>query len=235
LAQFVSDPAVRLLILPADPTTFIVRFDRDFWSWWGEDRQNPFLGAQRTIWGTQSTPTADAAVTFNRRGDTKWEWESFLALHRHGGLEAVLGEYGARSWKEDEASERAFWLTEIVGRSWVALELYAEVVDRFELIGPWEITLAMVNTRNAQLGNLATGWKDIGDWWPSERPRCPEPNLLLRREIDSWPDNSGRQDLAFSLGEQIEDSWGMSNRRFLINPDREGGGSFDPSRYTGAG
>lgn len=236
LAQFVTDPGVRLLVVPPDPAASLVHLDSGFWTWWSEERQNPFLGAQRTIWGTQTTPTSDAAVTFNRRGDAKWDWESFLALHRNAALEVVLGGYGVRSWTaETDVSERAFWLTEIVGRTWVALELYAEVIERFEVEGPWELTLAMLNTLNAQLGNVATGWRDIDGRWPSERPRCPEPNVFLRREIEIWPDAPGRQDLAFALGSQIEDSWGMTSRRFLIHPDHEGAGSFDPTRYRGAG
>jgi hypothetical protein len=236
LAARTPDPGVRLLILPSDPQKDLVGFNSSFWEWWMQERDNPFPGAPRTIWGTESTPTVDAAVTLSRYSDSKWEgWEYFLALHRSGALEVVLGPLGARSWSKDEQDFRAFWLSEIVGRAWAMFSFYSEVLERYNITGPFEVTAALVNTLHAQLGNVATGWRDLDNWWPTSSPLCPEPNVLIRREVEQWP--SGHEDvqgLAFSIGERVEDAWGSKDRRFLIAPKREGEGTFDPSRYRGS-
>ena len=236
LARRVADPGVRLLILPPDPGASILDFDAPFWEWWTQERENPFEGAPRTRWGTQTTPTLDAAATFDAGGDSKWErWASFIALHRSSALETVWGRSGASTWtSKDGKEQRAFWLTEIVGRLWVALDLYAEVIERLSSIGPWEVSVALIGTNEAQLGNVATGWKEIDGWWPGESPRCPETNVLIRHEVSSWPDADGRQRLAFRIGAQIEDTWGVTDRRFLVHPKHEGAGAFDPSRYRGS-
>jgi hypothetical protein len=234
LADRVLDPGVRLLILPADPSDMIVRFDSALWEWWNEEREGPFE-AYQTSWGVETTPTVEAAVTFSRTGDSKWDgWNHFLALHRNGALEAALGGLAANSWAEHDQEQRAFSLVEIVGRAWVMFALYASVIERFKASGPWEVSVALVNTQNAQLGNVATGWRDIDDW-RQRAPRCPERNIMIHREFTSWPDESGQQALAFFVGEQIEDAWGSTDRRFLIAPGREGEGKFDASRYRGSG
>lgn len=97
LAAHVEDAGVRFLVFPADPERSRIQFDGDFWEWWMEDRPNPFEGAAPTAWGNQSTPTAHAAVRYNQRNG-KWNWSSYLALHRHGGLEFGLGEEGEAEW-----------------------------------------------------------------------------------------------------------------------------------------
>ena len=233
LAAHVEDVGVRFLVLPSDPERSVASFETDFWEWWMEDRPNPFEGAAATDWGIQSTPTAHAAVRYNQRSG-KWNWGSYLALHRHGGLEFGLGEEGAAEWggRQENEVHRVFFLTTIVGRVWVAMSLYADVLARFgDVEGPWEVTLGLLRTKDALLGNVAAGWKDIGDWWPGEPPRCPDPNLLFRAEIDSWPDKDGQREQAFQFGGMIEDAWGVKDRRWLISPQHPDGGTFDVSRY----
>lgn len=78
LARLSSDANVRLLILPADPAGVAAAFDDDFWNWWMEDRDNPFEGAHRTDWGSESVPTHDAAVRFDRRRTDQWAWDDYL-------------------------------------------------------------------------------------------------------------------------------------------------------------
>lgn len=233
IARFVEDPGVRLLILPSDPEASIVTFGGAFWRWWQEERSNPFEGATPTIWGNQFTPTVGAAVIYERNGQGRWNWSHYLALHRSGALEFVLGSLGVSEWqaRSEERQERGFMLVTIVGRLWVTLERNVEVVTRFGLAGPWELTLALTRTEGAMLGNVAAGWKDLNGWWPGEAPRCPEPGLLVRREIDEWPDPDGRKRLAFEIGSVIEDAWGVKDRRFLAGEKQEGAGEFDVSRY----
>jgi hypothetical protein len=124
---------------------------------------------------------------------------------------------------------RVFWLVRIVGRLWAALHLYREVVARFDIVGPWECSVALVKTRGANLGNFGSGWAEYPD--PRANPRaCSEPNLLSRRELIKWPGPDETRTLAFGFGAWIEDSWGMQCRRFLAHSGPLAGG-FDGARY----
>jgi hypothetical protein len=237
LARHAPQVHVRFLILPADPEATIAEFDEAFWEWWMGDRPNPFEGASITNWGEEAKPEASAAVRLQRwRGDP-WSWDSYLALHRSGGLEFGLGSAGSVTWHiRDQADEiRVFLLTTIVGRIWWVLAQFREVIDRYELQQPWEVTLALRDSHMSVLGNVAAGWAEPNETYPfEEAPRCPDPNVLIVRELAEWPDAKGAQALAFSVGANIEDAFGFSKRRFLarLEPDA---GAFDTSRYRSGG
>ena len=232
LASHVEGAGVRFLVLPADPDLSLVNFDGDFWDWWVEPRPNPFEGASSTGWGNQSTPTAHASVRYQQRSG-KWNWNSCIALYRHGALEFVLGDEGVSVWRgQDGEQHRGFSLTTIVGRVWVALDLYGQVIKRYAAIGgPWEINLAFMGTKGTLLGNVAAGWRDFDDWFHRDQPLCPDSGLHFRVEIDSWPDTDGQRSVAFELGGMIEDAWGIKDRRWLIHQGHAGAGEFDVSRY----
>ena len=69
--------------------------------------------------------------------------------------------------------KRIFRLVGIVGRLWSALDLYREAVERFEINGPWECSVALLGTSGSMLGNFATGWAEYPD--PDANPlSCPE-------------------------------------------------------------
>lgn len=131
----------------------------------------------------------------------------------------------------NEQGTRVFFLTTIVGRVWWSLALYAEIVNRYELLGPWEVNLAFRETEGTVLGNVAAGWAEPAELWPGEPSTCLEPNVLLTSETEAWPsDRDEVQSLAFELGGRIEDAWRVRQRRFLsrIDPDI---GTFDVSQY----
>jgi hypothetical protein len=59
-------------------------------------------------------------------------------------------------------------------------------------------------------------------WWPGLRairgqggPRCPDPNVLIVREVLDWPDPESQRSLAFDIGANIEDAFGFRHRRFF--------------------
>lgn len=232
LATLAPEACVRFLILPGDPDSVsIPEFDSSFWEWWGRERPNPFQG-RPTDWGPQRKPTVDAAVRYRPSNSERWRWDTYLAVHRSGAMEFGLGEEGSGRWAQTgEQERRGFFLVSIVGRVWVAVQLYGEVLNQYEIEGPWEVSLAFRETIGALLGNVATGWKDFHEWFPREAPTCPHPNLLVRREVLSWPTGDGPRDLVFAIGAAVEDAWGITDRRFLIHPERPGAGEFDVSRY----
>lgn len=223
LSNRVSEPSVRLLVLPDDPEADLISFDNDLWNWWLENRESPATQRQ-TQWGLRYEPTPTAAVRYDQGPGELWE--DYLALHRHGGLEMELGRHATYSWDE----RRAFRLIHIVGRIWTALDLYQEVIERFGVSGPWEVSLALRDTQGAVLGNVAEGWENPGSGFADEVIVCIEPGLLTRREIMEWPDAEGAKSLAFALGGWIEDSWGIRQRRFLAQRG-ERAGEFDIRAY----
>lgn len=223
IPRLAGDIGVRLLILPSDPEACLIEFDQELWDWWLKDRPDPSDG-QPTLWGDQHRPTAHAAVRF--RGYGRESWMRYIALHRHGGLEVGLGRDGVYQGGD----RRVFRLLQIVGRAWSTLDLYREVIERFGVEGPWELSLALQGTAGAYLGDLATGWLEPGQDALHEPRRCVEPGLLLLREITDWPDTGGARHVAFSLGGQIEDAWGSRYRRFIAH-DGGLGGQFDTEHY----
>lgn len=222
--QYVPNLTVRLVVLGADPEGELINFDNEFWSWWKTDRETPF-GTAPDDWG-HVTPTANAAVRHHRHLNKSWIWDSFVALYRHGGLDVGLGRDGAAVMADKKC---VFRLIRIVGRLWSALDLYREAVQRFEINGPWECSLAILGTSDGLLGNFATGWLQYPH--PEANPRpCSGPNLWRRWELDEWPVQEALRDLAFSAGDWIENSWGMQSRRFIA---RSGSleGQFDSAQY----
>lgn len=225
LGRHVEQLSVRLLILPGDPEHDAVGFDESLWSWLKGEFESPFEG-RPTDWGQHPLPTTAAAVRCLQISADRWNWDSYLAIHRHGGLDMGVGVEGGR---DTDGNRRAFWLLRIVGRSWAAFHIHGEVVRRFGVKGPWECSVALLRTFGAVLGDFGTGWAEYGD------PRanvgsCPEPNLLWRRELDSWPGPDETRQQAFGFGAWIEDSFGSQRRRFLAR-DGKLAGQFDWLRY----
>jgi hypothetical protein len=233
LGSAAPDVHVRFLVLPSDPEDTSLLFDDEFWSWWIQDRPNPFDGAPTTRWGLTRLPHADAAVRLDRTPRDGRAWESYLAALRNGGLEFGLSRSGSTGWRRDEEENeiQVFFLATIVGRIWVALSLYEELLERCAVGGPWEVSLGLRDSKGAVIGNVAAGWEGPMRSWPGDPlPRCPDPNVLIRRELMQWPDSKARRSLAFDIGANVEDAFGFEGRRFLsrVDPDI---GTFDSSRY----
>ncbi|MGH2383260.1 MAG: hypothetical protein ACRDG7_18855 [Candidatus Limnocylindria bacterium] len=220
LARLIPDRTSRLLILPSDPETHLVDLDEEIWDWWASEFDDPATGEQ-TRWGRNRLPTAAAAVFGDDYGERGWR--RYIALHRSGALEVGFGRDG--SVVHDE--QRYFFLGSIVARCWAAIERYREVIERFDLQAPHELSLALVETEGALLGGFAEGWAEPDRLEYVTHP-CRESNILIRRACPVWPDEDEQSKaVALSLGAQIEDAWSAQQRRFLANRG-EFEGQFDP-------
>jgi hypothetical protein len=219
LARHSPEIRTRFIILPSDPEASIIDFDSEAWDWWATDVANPFDGGPPTRWGFQRRAISEAAVLCDYLRDNFWNWDKYLALHRSGALEFGLGHSGSRSFRrrEGNATRRAFFLVVTIGRMWWALARYTDVIERVGPSGPWQCILAFKDTASSVLANLAAGWADPMNAWSDEPPSCPDPNVLITRDLEEWPDEAARRQLAFELGARVEDSWGCSQRRFLTN------------------
>ena len=229
LGQRVPDLVARLLVLPFDPEANLVSFDAGFWEWWTSERQTP-LGRQERV-GLNSKPTAYGAAIYDVRHsrDAPNLWDQFLALTRSASIDAGFRRHVGRI----NENGNWFFLINLVGRVWSLATRYTEVVERFKLAGPFEGTLALRQTAGAYLGNVGEGWKSLtpGTAFPDEIVTCHNANLIHRIEFDEWPADSLDIDLVFPLGERIEDSWGIRERRFIARagPYED---QFDAAKYS---
>ncbi|MBI4494726.1 MAG: hypothetical protein HY690_18275 [Chloroflexi bacterium] len=222
-ARFVTDPGVRLLILPADPEAWLLEFDEGFWQWWLQEWPDPVTG-RPTGWGRDGRPTSRAALRLRSQASND-RWKSYLALYRHGGLELELGREGM----VPAPGGGYVRLINIVGRAWGAMDLYRDVIRRFDIAGPWEVSLALCKADRAHLEHFGEGWPEPEKFW-NEVPGCREPGLLFRQELSAWPDADGVRVLAFKIGGWLEDAWEQTARRFLVR-DGPLAGQFDKARY----
>jgi hypothetical protein len=93
------------------------------------------------------------------------------------------------------------------------------------------VALGLRDSQRAVHGNVAAGWAEPETTFPGEQmPRCPDPNVLIVREVLNWPDPEGQRSLAFDVGANIEDAFGCRQRRFFGRIDPVVG-VFDSSRY----
>jgi hypothetical protein len=213
LATRLESPTVQALLLPADPEQDALSFDEEFWEWF-QGEQDTTVDGRGVRFGYQKRPTAHAAVFVDDHG-RDGAWRRFLGIHRSGAVEMGLGSSGGREYQDDQGETvRIFALTSIVAYTWAMLNITIELQGRVDLPTPWQLTLGLISTKGALLGNVAEGWAEPGSWNNSVGG-CADENLLWHFELDQIPNQDLQQDLAFAIGDRIEDAWGVTQRRYL--------------------
>lgn len=211
-----SDIHCRVLFTPSDPARHFIRFDEEFWGWWKEEQKDPYLGSD-TWWGPITIPSSKAAFrmpTHHTSGSDR-----YLALYRNGCLEIGLADDAA--WSHD--GTLTFRMTTILGRYWSGLVEYTRIIERFDLSGPFEIALALVNTQGAQLGQFAEGWIEPFGRGHRELAPCSDAHLLYLREFNKWPPHEETEQLVRDVGGWLDDSWGVSQRRCVAHHGEQSG------------
>lgn len=205
LARRFPEFSTRIAVFPSDPFRSDLEFNADVWEWWEAEREAPFGGPVR--W-SRSLPTADAAVRIEGYGE---DWKACLALHRYGGVELLSNDfYPSRD------GGKTLRLVRTVALLWIALDAQSWVLQHLEVDGPWQVLIALHGTQGALLGNVAEGWMEPHNFMANDPSRCPEPNVVLVRELDEYPTEPDNiRDVALDLAGRIEDTWGMKERRFL--------------------
>lgn len=202
----VRDLCIRFVILPADPEADVVEFDEEFWAWWMQDPPHPTTG-DPTRWPTERRPSAYSAARYAFADDNLCN--SYVACLRSGGLDVALGRSCGRSGERG-----ALFLGPVVGAVRAAGCWYQNVMERLQLDGEIEATLAVKDASNRVLAGFAEGWAPPEHLGEFERRGCAHRHLLLRlecsRDDPNWP-----QAVAFRLGGQIEDAYGSASRRFI--------------------
>jgi hypothetical protein len=217
LAAHSEAPDVRLVVLPADPQLHPVPLDASTAAWLSESRPSPYDG-QQISWGDGLRATSQALVLGAVYRDQA-PWRRYLALHRHGGLEAATARV---SWQRKDQGLRVFSLRHIVGLAWTAFDLQAGAAQRWNIDGPWEVTLALRSCGGAALGGFAEGWLEPDDFRSDNRAAL-EQHALHRWEVDAIEP----EELAEQIAHRTENTFGSTHRRHLANRGQFDG-TFDP-------
>ena len=116
-----------------------------------------------------------------------------------------------------------------VGRVFLALETYASLLERFQMTGPFEVSVALVDVKNSYLSNFAVGWADYPDIdWDTSAAR--EDAYIATWEIDDFKSAHADQ-LAATIGSWLENCWGSKSHRFNAG-NGPNAGALDWSRFS---
>jgi hypothetical protein len=207
---------VRVRFLTGDPLLTPVRLDTDAAEWLSNPRPAPYGNREPQLGGSRRA-TSFALVRYDCYHDDQG-WRRFVGVHRDGSLG-----FGEGSSISEYRGTRFVRLRPLVGLVWHLAVMQAEAAERWSIQGPFEVSVALANVGGARLGDFAEGWRDIGDMFLEDAPRCVETHLLFRIECDTIEPES----LAFDVGERLENSFGSTIRRFIANRG-EFESRFDP-------
>lgn len=213
LGQRLRATTVQLILLPVDPEGDTVTIDDSFAEWLTEQRTVDLNGTTFTLPQTQRR-TAHAIALVDSYGNGH-PWETYLAVHRSGAIEFGLGRSGG--WDQQDRNGnpvRGIALTPTVARVWATLRLAAALHEKCPLGEPLQLTVGVVNTAGASLGILGEGWAEPDDFNNNVAP-CADANLLWHLELATVPHEAGAREIAFSIGDRLEDAWGLAQRRYL--------------------
>jgi hypothetical protein len=212
LAALGVEPTVRIAVLPGDPSaqpvpaeapeTVVpkeIRLPDD-------GRSLPYAAVVR---GTSS-----GYVAFTTGADDRWE--RFHAVCWHGGVDVFLGREGGQAWDLGPSfGGRVIFLQRTVRWAWGAFDLQRQIVERYEVAGPFRTIVAIAGTDKAPLGNLGAGWPEPGSGFGWGAPTAIEPRVLLVEDVETWPDEKGVEELALRFGARIDLSFGGTGTRHL--------------------
>ncbi len=219
LAAFAVDSAVRIVVLPGDPSAQLVL---------AETPETvipkvitlPFGGQlplHETVRGTSS-----GYVGFTTGNDGRWK--SFDAVHWHGGVDVFLGAEGGRTWEVSPGSpRRVIFLRRCTGWAWGAFDLQRQMVERYKITGPFRAIFGIADTAGAVLGNVGAGWAEPGSPGVWDLPTAIEPHVLLQEDLAEWPDEKGVEELALRFGARVDLAFGGPGQRHLDRAGPEAG------------
>lgn len=217
LTRRLEIPTVQLVMLPPDPERDVIALDDDLVAWL-QERRDVTLEDHSLRLGNNVRVSANAVVLtdgYSRVDD----WPSYVAIYRSGVVEAGLGVYGGgENLRQDGNRVRYFALISTVVHSWATLDLASKLQAKAGLDGPWLMMVGMRSTRGAFLADFGDGWRSFGPPYNNDQS-CPDDNLLWRLELETLPGAQEQQDVAFGIGDRIENAWGTTMRRYL---NREG-------------
>ena len=228
LAGRLGEVTTQLLLLPADPDSAVVDLNPELDEWLTRNqvvriddidvRMASSPNIRRTAHATALTDGYDAT------------WNPYLAVHRSGALDLGMGHLGGAEWRNNlNEPVRQIFLAPVVARTWALLILATDLAASREVAGPFQLSVG-IRSHDAQLGMLAEGWAEP-DSFENRVGTCTEQALLWHLELDAIPNMEGAREVAYGVGDRLEDAWGVVQRRYLAHRGaREG--RLDPRRIN---
>ncbi len=215
LAALAVDPTVRIVVIPGDPSSQRIP----------AAEPTSVIPAVITLPGGLQFPyhgmvrgTSSGYVAYTTGAEDRWQ--SFSAVHWHGGVDFFLGTEGSRIREYPHGSRtRMVYLLKCVGQAWAAFNLQRQMVERFGIAGPFRAILGAADTAGAILVNLGAGWSEPGSATYFAQPTAIESRVLLLEDLSQWPDEKGVKDLALRFGARLDLAFGGPGDRHL---DRAG-------------
>lgn len=215
LGRRVADLHGRLFVAPGDPERGLPVQDAPFWQWW-DARPTEQWGVSAPF-GREFTPTAWGAVRYLDSGRNDG-WDAYLCARRGGALDMAIG----RPAVAPRGDRGVFRLLGVLGRIWIALATYKELVTAYDIRGPYELTLGVRDVAGSVLGNLAAGWAGAEEGF-GHYPTAMEQSYVARWEIDELESDDGVQSTVYTIGDWISNCFGERQRTYLERTgDRSG-------------
>lgn len=228
LSNRLESLTVQLVMMPPDPEREVIALDDDFVVWL-QERRDVTLNDHRLRLGNNVRVSAHSASLTDGFSGAE-DWPSYVSIHRSGAVEAGLGIYGGgENVRQDGNRVRYFALISTVVHSWATLDLASKVQAKAGLDGPWLMTVGVRSTRGAFLADFGDGWRSFGPPYNNDQT-CPDDNLLWHLELECLPAGEEQQDVAFGIGDRIENAWGTTMRRYL-NREGDRAGQLGFSRW----
>jgi hypothetical protein len=213
LASRLTNITTQILLLPTDPEADAITID-EVLATFLQSRQSIVLDRITVALPANARRTAHAVVIADSYTES---WTSYLAIHRSGAVEFGLGDVGG--WEGSDRNGNAVrlvTLTPVVARVWALLRLAAEIHEGHAITGPFQLTVGVRRTKAALLSTFGEGWAEPGSFENRTDP-CPDEHLLWHLEFDDLPDHDGARQIAYRVGDRMEDAWGSRNRRYLAH------------------
>jgi hypothetical protein len=222
LGALAAEPTVRIAVLPGDPSAQPMPAEEP-------DKVVPreltLPGGRRLPYAAFVRGTSSGYVGFTTIGGDE-RWTRFHAVCWHGGVDVFLGDEGGVRYDLGPGfGGRVFFLRNCVGWAWAAFELQRQVVERYAVLGPFRAIVGMADTAKAVVGRVGAGWAEPTSGLGA--PVAVEPRVFLVEDLETWPNETGVEELALRFGARVDLAFGGSGGRHL---DRDGpqAGRFNP-------
>jgi hypothetical protein len=213
LASRLTNVTTQIVLLPADPEADAITID-EMLATSLQARQSIVLDRITVALPGNPRRTAHALALADSYNEA---WNSYLAIHRSGTIEFGLGDRGGWDGQDRSGNPvRLISLTSAVARVWALLRIAAEIHEHHDVAGPFQLTVGIRHTGGALLSTLGEGWAEPGDFQNNLGP-CPDEHLLWHIELDDLPNHDGAREVAYRIGDRLEDAWGSRQRRYLAH------------------
>lgn len=216
LAALAVDPTVRIVVLPGDLSARPI------------PAQKPASVIPRTVavpngselpYHSNVRGTSSGYIGFFNGDDGRFR--SFDAVYWHGGIDFFAG--ADAGWKREIAPDsyrRVIDLQKCLRWAWAALAFQRQVVDQYQVVGPFRAILGVADTAGAFLRHFDAGWLEPDDF---DQSTALEDHVLLHEDLDEWPDETGIKDMVIHFGVLLDLAFGGNGKRHLDGTGPETG------------